>query len=205
MKSSRTSNVKLYHELHAGDAEYGRSSIKLQRLITTVVRESLRDGSFHKIETICDFGCGKSILIDRVASDLNCIGYRYDPAIPDYSTPPAVSIDLVLNTDVLEHIHESDLSLIFSDIFSLSDYVFFNISTRPAVAILSNGENAHVTIKPGGWWLEKIREYASDSAIIFENEEEVSIITWTPSASLCAKVSRLKSKRLIDKLRCLFD
>jgi len=40
-------------------------------------------------------------------------------------------------------------------------FVFCTIAGYPARATLSDGSNAHVTIKPKEWWIEKIRKYAN--------------------------------------------
>ena len=37
-------------------------------------------------------------------------------------------------------------------------YIFLNVSCNEAVALLPNGENAHINIKEPEWWYKKILE-----------------------------------------------
>ena len=36
---------------------------------------------------------------------------------------------------------------------------YFNISTKKAITILSDGTNAHKIVQDGEWWIEKFKEY----------------------------------------------
>ena len=63
--------------------------------------------------------------------------------------------DVVINTDVMEHIPAEDINEVLGHIKSLSNNVFFNISTRPANQKLPNGENAHCTVWSDEKWLRK--------------------------------------------------
>ena len=38
--------------------------------------------------------------------------------------------------------------------------MFLGIATAPADAILPNGDNAHCTVEPIGWWESMIKKYA---------------------------------------------
>lgn len=105
--------------------------------------------------TILDYGCGQC----RMGEHLNLKGATidyYDPAIEEISDHPVDVYDLVINTDVLEHIPEEDVKDVLQDIRCLSGLVFFNISTRPACTILPNGDNAHCTVKEAEWWDEQL-------------------------------------------------
>ena len=49
----------------------------------------------------------------------------------------------------------------FEEIFSRAKrFVFLAICTRPAIAVLPSGENAHCTLEPMSWWVEQIRPYS---------------------------------------------
>jgi len=53
--------------------------------------------------------------------------------------------------------------------------VYANIASYPAQKTLPNGENAHCTIRPAEWWLEKIRALAPRVAfqvVVSEKETE---------------------------------
>ena len=65
--------------------------------------------------------------------------------------------DIVINTDVLEHIPEDDLVWVLKEIFNYSsNIVFLNISCRPALKTFKNGENVHVSVFPIQDWLQLI-------------------------------------------------
>ena len=36
---------------------------------------------------------------------------------------------------------------------------FFNISTKEAITILSDGSNAHKIVETGEWWIELFKKY----------------------------------------------
>lgn len=82
----------------------------------------------------------------------------YDPAYLPYSVLPQGRFDGVVCTDVLEHCPEQDIPWIIDEIFSYADrFVYANVACYPARKHLPNGENAHCTIQPGGWWEDIIR------------------------------------------------
>ncbi|MCZ6854794.1 MAG: hypothetical protein O7G86_12830, partial [Gammaproteobacteria bacterium] len=85
--------------------------------------------------------------------------YRYDPAIEQFDTMPIVNADLVINTDVLEHIPVADVDDVLADIRRLSTCAIFCIATAPAKCILGNGQNAHCTVRPGHWWGHRLHDH----------------------------------------------
>lgn len=146
--------IGYYADVHRTEADYGRSS---ERLLAQLQR-LLVDRSFQP-KTILDFGCGKSRLVDWIAKLQDSEALRYDPAIPAFATKPAVQADLVLNTDVLEHIPESGIDTILRDIRSSGRHAFFVVYTARSRHTLPNGLNMHVTIKPAAWWKDRIGAY----------------------------------------------
>ena len=102
-----------------------------------------------------DYGCGKAQFHD---ASWNAV--KYDPAIPKFSTRPTGRFDLVISTDVLEHIPEEHIENTIADIFNYSDrWVFVSVCCREAKEILPNGMNAHATVKPESWWKDKFSKY----------------------------------------------
>ena len=115
--------------------------------------------------SILDYGCGKAVghVEKKLLSPLGIDSVAlYDPAIPQWATLPEGTFDGVICTDVMEHIPEQNVDHVLDEIVSKSDkFVFFTISCNPARETLSTGENAHVTIKPPGWWAKKLKKYDS--------------------------------------------
>ena len=55
--------------------------------------------------------------------------------------------------DVLEHIYIADIPIVVKELFSLTNnLLIINVACYKAAAILPNGENAHITIRPPLWW-----------------------------------------------------
>ena len=61
--------------------------------------------------------------------------------------------DCVVCMDVLEHIYIADIPNVVKELFSLTNnLLIINVACYKAAAILPNGENAHITIRPPLWW-----------------------------------------------------
>jgi len=83
--------------------------------------------------------------------------FLYDPYRPEYAERPPFNFDLVICTDVMEHIPEEDVQDVLDDIFDHADKgVFLTIAQFPAKKTLPNGENAHCTLESSEWWNERI-------------------------------------------------
>ena len=101
-------------------------------------------------ENILDYGCGKGRL---------GIGKSYDPAVKEFSEDPAPA-DLVVCTDVLEHIEPECLDDVLKHIRSkMLKAGYFTIGCSPAAKKLPDGRNAHLIIKPPEWWVKKLSGY----------------------------------------------
>ena len=114
--------------------------------------------------SILDYGCGRGTLAQALAVRLRDRGTpfaahdirEYDPGILGKDSLPTPA-DLVVATDVLEHIEPDKVDVTLKFIRSLAKQgAFFIIATVPAREILGDGSNAHRTIQPDDWWLDKI-------------------------------------------------
>ncbi len=86
----------------------------------------------------------------------------FDPGVPEHSQFPAGKFDGVVSTDVLEHCPEEDMRWIVSEMFGAANkFVFANVASYPAKKFLSNGENAHCTQQPAGWWKNLLSEISA--------------------------------------------
>ena len=130
---------------------------------------------------------------------LRSLGYDvtlYDPYVEDYSTPPDGPFDLVLCTDVMEHIPRADLNSVLEYLATLSDHVLFVISLTFADALLPDGSNAHCTIESADWWLEEIRRhFPSVQTVQTRQDTAVGLITWQAQPATLARLSTVHKRR----------
>lgn len=105
----------------------------------------------YECATVLDYGCGRG----QFRREMNGFGVEvseYDPAIDGKGKPPHPA-DLVMCTDVLEHIEEDRIEAVLAHIRSLARKVaFFVIHTGPASKNLPDGRNAHILLRDSKWW-----------------------------------------------------
>ena len=135
----------------------GNSLLKYSKYIKEIISDT-------KPERLLDYGCGKGLqyTISLAHKDWgmeNC-PVLYDPCYEPFSYKPEGKFDMVICTDVLEHVPREELGEVVRDIFRFTDgLAFFGVSVRPAKKNLPNGNNAHSTIKPISWWKAKIDKH----------------------------------------------
>lgn len=102
-----------------------------------------------KTRSILDYGCGKATLQKGIPFPIQ----NYDPCMPEYNRRPTPA-DLVVCTDVLEHIEQECLADVLDDLQRLTKMLLFvNVATGPAKKILPDGRNAHLIQEDGNWWM----------------------------------------------------
>ena len=126
--------------------------------------------------TLLDYGCGKGMqyephrvtvpgagVFDGVLDYWDVDEVRcYDHCFERYSTLPEGQFDGVISTDVLEHCPEEDVPWMIAEIFGYARrFVFVSIACYPARKKLPTGDNAHITLKPAGWWLDRLETVAA--------------------------------------------
>lgn len=123
------------------------------------------------IKSVLDYGCGQGTLGKAVKERISGFSFNeYDPAVIGKSSLPVNTYDLVICTDVLEHVEPSKLDNVLDHIEEITEKIaFFVVATRLAILTLADGRNAHLIVKPGAWWLEKIHNAFSDSPITMDN------------------------------------
>lgn len=178
LKSGKTRNIDAYRQLHQERPDYGKSSARLRETIVALIRSGTLVRAEWAPKTILDFGCGKSPVVDEIAADLDLTAYRYDPAIEEHATLPVTAADVVINTDVLEHLDQAEVDLLLADIAGLSPNAFFNVATAPARAVLPSGENAHATVQDPDWWQAKLSEHFERVTPVASRTNRATFVTW---------------------------
>ena len=159
--------IDSYKVLHQEEGKFkGISLVPLVPTLMSLVKE-------NNCKTLLDYGCGKAIPYDKdrckevdlrhpIQKLCNLKSFDlYDPAYEKYTTLPNKKYDIVVCTDVLEHIAEQDIDYVLTKIFSCSNkIVFLNISCQPALKHFKEGKfkgkNVHISVFDPSWWGHKI-------------------------------------------------
>lgn len=150
----KTKDLDLYKQLHLNDKHYGSTPFHhAPKIIDFIVDQ--------KPKSILDFGCGKGSLKTFISNKFPEILFdNYDPAISEYSSINKSSYDMVISVDVMEHLYEDEISGIFQEMINLNPSSMYHvICHRLAHAILPDKTNAHKTVQPPSWWLDKFRSF----------------------------------------------
>ena len=179
--------IRFYAETHKTDI-YGTSAVKYIRFLRPHM-QILRPAS------ILDFGCGQSLFLENLKLDFPVQAYRYDPAIPAYDTLPGHKVDLLVNIDVLEHIEEPDLDEVIATMRGACDNALIAVDTVPAQRKLPDGSNAHVTLRPHGWWKEKLgQHFPVLEPIRVPRRGRAAFMTWRYTPSQASRFRALRAK-----------
>ena len=122
-------------------------------------------------ESFLDYGCGQSDLRNFIKKNKSTgvsISRGFDPAIPGIDELPRCRFDVVMCSDVVEHVPEDELDCLLANLKSLSRYphrVMIVACCRPALNTFEDGENMHCTVKPVSWWIDKVREHFPDTRL----------------------------------------
>jgi SAM-dependent methyltransferase len=120
---------------------------------------------------ILDFGCGKAVhWTKRVVEgkslseflDKYLVGFRrYDPYHSLYCSKPTGTYDIVICTDVLEHIPIEDVSKLLQEIAGYTrsgGIILFTVNTKLSRNAFLDGTNMHVTLLNEEEWIKIIDE-----------------------------------------------
>jgi len=114
-----------------------------------------------KTTSVLDYGCGKG----HLAQALDFPIWEYDPAIPGKDALPRPA-DLVVCTDVLEHIEPDHLRAVLFDLARCTRKVgYVVIHTGPAGKTLPDGRNTHLIQRDKTWWRAKLGAYFNVASI----------------------------------------
>ena len=104
---------------------------------------------------ILDYGCGAG----KVKQAIGDIVSEYDPCIPGKDSDPEPA-DMVVCTDVLEHIEPDNLDEVLKHLASkVKKILFVTIALYKAEKRLPDGRNAHLIVESADWWREKLSKH----------------------------------------------
>ena len=141
-------------ELHRTHEGFGARSHRHAARVTDLI---LRNG----YESVLDYGCGKGTLVTYLCSKLPGMSVQgWDPGHEYFSKQEPEPADLVICTDVLEHVEPDLLDNVLEHIGSLTyRAIYLEIATRPdGSKTMPDGSQPHQIIEAGCWWKERINE-----------------------------------------------
>lgn len=137
--------------LHAAPRGYGGRGDKWADVVLAVAAQ-------YEATSLLDYGCGQGSLVRALQTrPLGAIQRleEYDPGIMGKDGLPSFA-DLVVCTDVLEHIEPERLDTVLAHLRMLArKAVFAVISLKDSNKVLADGRNAHVIIRPANWWKKR--------------------------------------------------
>lgn len=151
---------KLNIQLHSDNLGYGVGGGRHAEYIKNLAAKL-------KTNSILDYGCGKGYLAKNIPFPI----WEYDPAIAGKDAPPRPA-DIVVCTDVLEHIEPERLDFVLDDLQRCTRMIgYFVISTRLATKTLADGRNTHLIVKDEQWWCENLNKFFQVAKSIYKNNE----------------------------------
>lgn len=137
----------LNRRMHETKPHYGTSGSKYAPNVLKLCEQL-------QTKDILDYGCGKRTLAKSMDFPIR----EYDPAVEGLDTSPEPA-DIVVCTDVLEHIEPEFLDSVLDELMRLTKRSgFFTVATREANKHLEDGRNAHLIVKTLGWWITEIEK-----------------------------------------------
>lgn len=145
-------------ELHSA-GEYG---IAGQEYAATVFHLTSQIAKRLGSCSILDYGAAQGLTMKAVRQSFmlheSITDRCYDPFVEGIDNDPAPA-DVVICTDVLEHVEPECTFAVLDHIAALTERVaFFSISLVPAVKVLSDGRNAHINLRPQEFWLRELNK-----------------------------------------------
>lgn len=106
--------------------------------------------------TIIDYGAGKRTFEKRMAEIAPDITVQsYDPATCPELPEPA---ELLVCTDVLEHIEPQCLDAVLEHIESLCEFALIVVAMEPSDKTLDDGRNTHLIVENHDWWRNRLAD-----------------------------------------------
>jgi hypothetical protein len=161
-----TTLIDQYRQMHDAGHFPGSTMLKYESDIHDMIMT-------NSVIDVLDYGCGKALAWPSLSKLWGVIPYLYDPAThhDDRETVIALEgVDMLICTDVLEHIPEPDVSKTINEMLGYANKcAFISICCRPARKTLPDGRNCHLTIRPPEWWKAHFRDIDDlDLQLVFE-------------------------------------
>jgi cyclopropane fatty-acyl-phospholipid synthase-like methyltransferase len=130
-----------------------------------------------KIRTVLDFGAGQCSLEQYVRENYDepISWTNYDPGIEGIDELPEGKFDLIVSSDVLEHIEPDMLDNVIKWLIAhTGKWQFHWIACDPCLTTLPDGRNAHLIQESPQWWREYWRGMLKPNSLIHWTAEQKS-------------------------------
>ena len=131
-------------------------------------------------QSLTDYGCGKGNVMNEIGKRYpTCHLQGYDPGVVEYNQIPKFATDLLMCTDVLEHIEPKMIDNVLQHIDTLfKKSAFLLIDTREAIKKLPDGRNAHLIIEGKDWWTEKVTKNIGGNVVVnaFQKQQKLLMV-----------------------------
>lgn len=158
--------IRLNSELHSRDNKFGGRVYKWLVDVLALIKSL-------DIKSVLDYGAGKGMLkigLSRYKKIYKFKFSEYDPAVSGKEKLPKPA-ELVVCTDVLEHVEPNCLKNVFHHVFDLTErYAFVTIALRKGKKKLANGQFAHINLHSKEEWDDLLRN------ILFEREDKDKLL-----------------------------
>lgn len=201
-------------QLHRENPHFGNGGHKYAETVQAIVK-----GFGDANPTVLDYGCGKGTLQEALPFAI----FQYDPAIRGKDELPR-SADLVVCTDVLEHVEPDKLPFVLDDLKRCVRQIgFFVIHLGPAMKSYPDGRNAHLIQEPLEWWEMKLTQFF-DLRKIVAGQTEMRVIAIPKDTGEAApeivtvknagtkakflttnKVTKWRAESILTKEKCTVD
>lgn len=117
-----------------------------------------------EIETILDYGCGSGSLKKYIEEEgiTDRKWTLYDPGVEELKEPPTGKFDLVITTDVLEHVEEIMLNKVINNLRELTGrFLYSEIACYYSGIVFADGpypgEDLHINMKCPDVWQMRLQ------------------------------------------------
>lgn len=192
--------IEQNRQLHAENANYGTAGNHWAFYIAELAR-------IEGHGSILDYGAGKGVLAAMLAEFGVADVAEYDPAVKGKDARPEPA-DLVVCTDVLEHVEPQHLLSVLVDLARVSRRkLFVDICTAPSLKTLSDGRNAHLIVQPPDWWRFTLSQHFDVTHWVERPELNAVYGELVPKgmgkAEAAAKATRPKRRKLSPELSAM--
>lgn len=151
-----------YAELQKSLHEKGGYGVSGSQYIPTIFHGISQLAKRHGAVSVLDYGSSSGETMKAVRRNFwlppSVSDTCYDPFVDEFARDPDAA-DMVICTDVLEHVEPECTAAVLDHIRDLTKrIVFLSIALIPANKVLDDGRNAHINLRDPEFWLKEVKK-----------------------------------------------